>query len=108
MDVALKVGDEWEACRSTQVPSVIDDTLKHIRWEALSSAYQNMGPEEVFKLLPMVVPETSRLVINGLKMKGYRERAVQTCSWFSCTWAFLKDTSEVSETHRSQAAHSNL
>ena len=53
-----------------QTPIALDDQLKKVSYDALSKAFGMIAPEEMLRAIPMTMPMTHLVTINGKRMDG--------------------------------------
>ena len=63
-------GENWEAFLADQPPQALDDQLKKLSYDALSSTFQSLSPESIMKAIPVTMPMTYLATENGMKLKG--------------------------------------
>ena len=63
-------GENWEAFLADHPPSALDDELKKLSYDALSSAFQSVSPEKIMQAIPVTMPMTYLATENGMKLKG--------------------------------------
>ena len=58
------------ACLADFTPTALDDQLKKVSYMVLSSALGKLSPEVMLKAIPMTMPMTHLMTINGKQMEG--------------------------------------
>ena len=62
--------NKWEAFLSERLPTIVDDCLKTHRLELLNRGIKKLSPEEIYECLPVLLPQTHHLSVDGFEMQG--------------------------------------
>ena len=63
-------GKEWEAFLADHTPTALDDLLKKLSYEALSTSFHSLSPESIMRAIPVTMPMAHLATVSGKKMEG--------------------------------------
>ena len=70
-EIQMRQGSgEWEAFLADHTPSALDDQLKKLSYDALTSTFQSLSPVTLLNAIPITMPMTHIATVDGKKMDG--------------------------------------